>query len=109
MTTSSNTQSSYQRKLLKNGGEGGIRTLGSREGSLDFESETGLFQPISTRLRLNAILLYYLLILVLFVSPSRSLIHTIAKLKALKKALHLDPRNGGYHVHREITQGITSA
>jgi len=91
------------------GGEGGIRTLGTREGSLDFESETGLFQHISAGLRLRVILLYFLHILVFFVSPNRSRIHAIAKLKALKKALNLDPRHEGYHVHRQITQGITAA
>jgi hypothetical protein len=91
------------------GGEGGIRTLGTREGSLDFESEPALFQPISTRLRLHAILLYCQYIFVFFVSANRSLIHAIAKLKALKKALNWDPRNGGYRVHRQVAQGITAA
>ena len=91
------------------GGEGGIRTLGTREGSLDFESETGVFQNISAGLRLHGILLYYLHILVFFVSPNRSRIHTIAKLKALKKALNLDPRHEVSDVHRQVTQSITAA
>ena len=38
MTTRPSLRSLYHRKPLKNGGEGGIRTHGSREGSLDFES-----------------------------------------------------------------------
>jgi hypothetical protein len=54
-------------------------------------------------------LLYCLHIFVFFVSPNRSRIHTIAKLKALKKALNLNPRHGGSDVHRQITQSITAA
>ncbi|MGB5536563.1 MAG: hypothetical protein WBN08_11765, partial [Thiogranum sp.] len=39
-------------------------------GSLDFESETGLFQHISAGLRSHGIFLYSLHILVFFVSPN---------------------------------------
>ena len=65
--------------------------------TFDFESETDLFQPISAGLRLHVILLYFLHFHVFFVSPNRSRIHTIAKLKALKKALNVEP----FHI-REI-------
>ena len=64
------------------------------EGSLDFESGTGLFQHIPARLKIHYMLLYWKHIPVFFVSPNRSLLHPIAKLKALKKALNLIPSLG---------------
>gem|GEM_PF-4467088 len=57
--------------------------------SLDFESETGLFQHISARLRQHDSLLYFIHFHVFFVSPNRSRIHTIAKLKALNSGFAL--------------------